>query len=89
MRRDLVAGELSAAYSHAKEPLKANAIVVDLLAGPPRQRIEVWYTNPPHAADLEATLRKEADKALISIHLVQDGGLIRVISIQALGDRAT
>ena len=81
LKEDLVAGQLRGRFELASEPPPPMAIVVDLVSGPPRQRIDVRYSTPSACEVLQSEMRAEYEDALLSLQPIKDRGFVRLVAL--------
>jgi len=88
-RHVLEAGALAAVYGESLRTIRPGDVLVDLVGGPPIQRVDVWYTSHDDVSSLQASIRTEAAGRLMSIAAQDDGGVSRVVAVLTPGPIAT
>lgn len=78
---DLIAGQLRGRFAAVSEPPSPGAIVVDLVSGPSRQRIDVRYSTLSATNGLQDEMRAEYEDALLSLQPVEDRGMVRLVAL--------
>ena len=89
VNRELTAGKLTKSYARVTDATTSSDIVIDLVKGPSRQRVQVVYTSAAQATELMAQLRDEHGSNLLMLDRVDDGSSTRVISVIRDLDPAT